>query len=370
MKNTIKGKFRKIHLWLGLTSGLIVFIVALTGALYAFKNEIEAVCKEQHLIDSKEKKLLPPSKLKSIVEKEIPNKKVHAIQYHEATEPAEVILYNAAPKYHYIVSLNPYSGKVLHIKNEEEGFFHFIFQGHMYLWLPQALGQIVAATATLLFLFLVITGLVLWYPKRKKELKKRVWFRWKEDIKWKRKNFDLHSIIGFYVSLLALIFIITGLAWGFPWFGYLYYKAIGGEKSVLYVDPVSSKQKTIDSIPSIDKAFYIMKVEYQSAKSIEIHPPETDSTSIACNANSEKETYWKTDYRYFDQYTLEEKSVDLVWGRFAKADNSDKLLRMNYDIHTGAIAGLAGKTFAFLISLLIASLPVTGFLIWWGRKNK
>lgn len=55
---------------------------------------------------------------------------------------------------------------------------------------------------------------------------------------------------------------------------------------------------------------------------------------------------------------------------FKNADVSDKITRMNYDIHVGAILGLPGKIFAFLISLLIASLPVTGFLIWFGRKFK
>jgi uncharacterized iron-regulated membrane protein len=45
-------------------------------------------------------------------------------------------------------------------------------------------------------------------------------------------------------------------------------------------------------------------------------------------------------------------------------------MRMNYDLHTGAVLGLTGKIFAFLISLLIASLPITGFYVWWGRKKK
>jgi uncharacterized iron-regulated membrane protein len=45
-------------------------------------------------------------------------------------------------------------------------------------------------------------------------------------------------------------------------------------------------------------------------------------------------------------------------------------MKMNYDIHTGAILGLPGKIFAFLCSLLIASLPISGCYIWWGRNKK
>jgi len=43
---------------------------------------------------------------------------------------------------------------------------------------------------------------------------------------------------------------------------------------------------------------------------------------------------------------------------------------MNYDIHIGAVLGLPGKIMAFVASLIAASLPITGFIIWWGRKKK
>jgi uncharacterized iron-regulated membrane protein len=43
---------------------------------------------------------------------------------------------------------------------------------------------------------------------------------------------------------------------------------------------------------------------------------------------------------------------------------------MNYDIHVGAIGGITGKVIAFLASLMAASMPVTGIMIWWGRRKK
>ena len=113
-----------------------------------------------------------------------------------------------------------------------------------------------------------------------------------------------------------------------------------------------------------------MLKEYPTAGSIEIHPPVDSISSIAANANPDPTTYWKTDYRYFDQYSLQEYPVNHNWGRFNEATRSQKLMRMNYDIHVGAIWGLPGKILAFLASLLIASLPISGFLLWWGRRNK
>lgn len=90
-----------------------------------------------------------------------------------------------------------------------------------------------------------------------------------------------------------------------------------------------------------------MRSEYPDAEWIEVHPPDYEHGSYAANSNPDASTLWKMDYRYFDQYTLEELPVDHVWNRFHEASFGDKLQRMNYDIHVGAIGGLAGKTLAF-----------------------
>ncbi|WP_445454725.1 PepSY-associated TM helix domain-containing protein [Flavobacterium sp. 25HG05S-40] len=370
-KNRFKKTIRNIHLWLGLASGLVVFIIAITGCLYAFQEEIQNLTQEYRFVEKQNSPFMAPSQLEQIARKEFPDKQLHAIKYNGSEKSAEAIFYHYEPTYYYIVYLNPYSGKVLEKSNMEEGFFRFILDGHFYLWLPDAIGQTVCASATLIFVLMLITGLILWYPKNKKAAKQRFWFRWKEGIQWKRKNYDLHNITGFYVMLIALIFAVTGLVWGFQWFGYSYYTAIGGEKSLIYVDPVSKKEAAIIAVHKpLDKVWMLMQKEYPNAESIEVHPPETDTASIAANANLDKGTYWKTDYRYFDQYTLKEKEVNHIFGKLKNATTSDTLMRMNYDIHTGAILGLPGKIFAFLISLLIASLPITGFLIWYGRRNK
>lgn len=369
-KINFKKGIRLLHLWLGLGSGFIVFIVAVTGCLYAFQEEIQNITQEYRFVEKQKTSFLLPSQLLPIAQKELPNKVLHALKYNAPDQAVEAIFYHYEPTYHYVVYLNPYSGKVLKVANMEDGFFRFILDGHFYLWLPHEIGQVVVASATLTFLVLLVSGLILWFPKNKKAAKQRFWFRWKEGLKWKRKNYDLHNITGFYVSAIGLIFAITGLVWGFPWFAYGYYKIIGGEKSLLYEDPVSKEVALAKKIENpLDKVFLLMQEQYPKAAYIEVHPPENPKIAIATNANLQKGTYWKTDYRYFDQNTLEEKEVTHIYGKIAKADTSDRLLRMNYDIHTGAIMGLAGKVFAFLISLFIATLPITGCLIWYGRKK-
>lgn len=373
MKNkSFKKIIRQLHLWLGLGSGIIIFIIAITGCIYAFQMEIKDLTEDYRFIEKRDSPFIMPSVLQEIAKKELPGKHLHAIEYNGADQAAEGIFFNNEPRYYYTVYMNPYDGKVLQTVDLDSGFFPFILDGHFYLWLPQEIGQTVIASATLIFILMLISGFILWFPKNKKAAKQRFWFQWKDGIKWKRKNYDLHNITGFYVLLIAFVFAVTGLVWGFQWFAYSYYTVIGGEKSLVYEDPASAKptvdQKKIAN--PIDKVWLKMQQQYPNAASIEVHPPETDTASVAANANPEAGTYWKIDYRYYDQYTLQEKKVAHIYGRFPEADNSDKLMRMNYDLHTGAVFGLAGKIFAFLISLLIASLPITGIMIWWGRKNK
>lgn len=375
-KNTFKKIIRNIHLWLGLTSGIIVFIIAITGCFYAFQEEIQNITEDYRFVEKQNAPFLLPSKLEVIARKELPNKALHAIQYKGRKKSAEAIFFHydenkEENNYYKIVHINPYSGEVLEVNDMYSGFFRWILDGHFYLWLPHEIGQTIIASATLIFIIMIISGFILWFPKNKKAAKQRFWFRWKEGIKWKRKNYDLHNITGFYVMSIAFIFAITGLVWGFPWFAYGYYSLLGGEKSLVYEEP-TSKEITVSSVVenNLDKIYMLMQKEYPNAVSIEVHPPETTTSPIAANANLDDGTYWKTDYRYFNQYTLEEQEVNHIYGKLENASNSDKIIRMNYDIHTGAVFGLAGKTFAFLISLLIASLPITGFLIWYGRRNK
>ena len=113
-----------------------------------------------------------------------------------------------------------------------------------------------------------------------------------------------------------------------------------------------------------------LRSDVPAGGSIEVHVPENAASAIEVSINHDPSTYWKTDYRYFDQYSLKELDVTHIWGRFKSASASAKLMRMNYDIHVGAVLGLPGKILAFFASLVIASLPVTGFLVWWGRRNK
>ena len=366
---TVKQVVGKIHLWLGLSSGLIVFVIAITGCIYAFQAEIQNLAQPYRFVEYQDKSVLMPSQLKAIAEKELPGKKIHAVLYAKPGHAAQVIFYDFDPEYYYLIYLNPYTGEVLKVKNENSDFFRIVLMGHFYLWLPPNIGQPVAAIATLIFLVMLISGLFLWWPKNRKATKQRFKIKW--STRWRRRNYDLHNVLGFYITWVAIILAVTGLVWGFQWFAQGLYQVAGGEKSLTYADPGSGAVNAVQAeIPAIDRLYVKMRAENPAAEVVEVHIPETASSAIEISINPDNETYWQTDYRYFDQYTLAELSVNHIYGRSEEANAADKLLRMNYDIHTGAIIGLPGKILAFFASLITASLPITGFYIWWGRRKK
>lgn len=372
-----KRIIKTLHLWFGLLSGLLIVFLGITGCILAFQKEIETAVQDYRYVEPKQHSFLPPSRLKEIGAAQLPGKHIHAVLYQEKKHAAQVIFFAFEPvSYYYIVFLDPYTGAVLKVKDMDRDFFRQVLNGHFYLWLPPEIGQPIVATGTLVFLFMLVSGIILWWPRNRAAARQR--FSVKFDARWRRVNYDLHNVLGFYISWIAIIIAVTGLVWGFTWFARGLHKAAGGTKELVYTEPVSDlgnlsgmeQRLGVKAVPAIDRVWEIMKAEYPNAEVLEVHPPETPQSPIAANANPDAATYWKTDYRYYDQYSLRELEEEHVYGKLSDAGAADKLIRMNYDIHTGGIIGLPGKILMFFASLVAASLPITGFYIWWGRRKK
>jgi uncharacterized iron-regulated membrane protein len=368
---TVKKIIGKVHLWLGFISGIIVFIIAITGCLYAFQAEIAKLTgKAYRNVAPKHAPYLPPTQLKGIVEKKLPGKHLHSVAYGAPNEAVVATFFSFEPvKYYYTIYVNPYTGEVLKVKNMQRDFFQIVLMGHYYLWLPDAIGQRIAIYATIIFVVMMITGIILWWPKNKAAAKQRFAIKW--NAAWRRKNYDLHNVLGFYMTWVVIFMAITGLVFGWNLLANAIYKTAGGKKSLTYEEPLSDTTQVAHATAlPVDKLWYQVQQQNPNAETIEMHFPSTNKSAIEVAVNTDANTYWKTDYRFFDQYTLKELPVNHIYGRFKDAKGADKLLRMNYDIHVGAIWGLPGKILAFFASLIAASLPITGFMIWWGRRKK
>ncbi|RZK86946.1 MAG: PepSY domain-containing protein, partial [Pedobacter sp.] len=105
---TFKYWVGRIHLWLGLISGLFVCFLGITGCILAFEREIENVTQPYRNLEVQNKPLLPPTALKKIADRALPNKHAHSITY-QPGKSAQVVYYNFDPEYYYIVFVNQYT---------------------------------------------------------------------------------------------------------------------------------------------------------------------------------------------------------------------------------------------------------------------
>ncbi|MEG3657958.1 PepSY-associated TM helix domain-containing protein [Arenibacter palladensis] len=361
----------ELHKILGLTTGIVVFIVAITGCCWAFRDEIESLYDDYKKVSPQNDPILTPTEAKMYAKEVFPDNHIHGTLFKKADDAIEVIFYDPQPEFYQSVFLNPYTGEVIQVDDHLSGFFAFILKGHMRLWLPKEIGEQVVGASILIFMVIILSGIFLWVPKKRKNLKQRLRFNWKDTTRWKRKNFDLHTIIGFYICSLALILAFTGSVMSYNWMKYVLYKSLGGDKEAAFIIPenIGSPSQGEGVLP-IDLLIPKLQAASPNAESFELHYPTGPDASIYVEVSNSSGLYYDSDFRFFDQHTLEEIETPSIYGKYENAKVADKILRMNYDIHIGAIGGIAGKIIAFLVSLLTASLPVTGILLWYGRTYK
>jgi uncharacterized iron-regulated membrane protein len=365
---TFKKAIGKIHLWLGLTAGLVVLLLGITGCILAFEIEIRQLTETYRKAEPKNKTFLPPSAIKKIAEQHLVSKEVKGIEY-PGLDKAAVASYWDADNYE-VAFIDPYDGKVLKHKNMNDDFFRIVLDGHFYLWLPPEIGQPIAASATLVFVLMMITGLILWWPKNKAAAKQRFSIKW--STRWRRKNYDLHNVLGFYMTWVAVFIALTGLVWGFEWFAEsAYWVTSGGRQMEANEHPLSDTTAVAAYPSTADHLWQRHLPAVKPSESIAVYFASENTDPIEVVINHQPGTYYDSDFYHYDQYTGKELHAKGPWdGEFDKAKVADKIVRMNYDMHTGAVLGLPGKIAVFFASLIAASLPVTGFMIWWGRKKK
>ena len=382
-KKSSKGAFRRIndwlHLWLGLVSGIVVFIVSITGCFYAFEQEIKDALEPWRFVEVQNKPFVPPSQLLDTAQKYMPGVAPTGLTYSNAEGAAAVgfsTMENGKRSF-TAVFLNPYTGAFLQ-KQQSIGegkfdFFRFIIDGHRALWLPYEIGRPIVGVCTLIFVVLLISGLIMWWPGKwnKANTNKSFKIKWKAG--FKRVNYDLHNVVGFYSLVLAFVLAVTGLVWSFAWFeDSLYFVTSGGQSKPGHHHPHSAISKAAtfahDTVSALDRAWYKTLAREPNVQGMYMTPLLKDQEdAIEIIAYQDHGSWYNRNEYYYDQYTLELFRVQ--GDRFSEAGFADQLAMLNYDIHIGAALGLPGKILAFLVSLICASLPVTGFLVWWNKKK-
>lgn len=367
-----------LHLWLGLITGIIMVIVCLMACIWVFNEEITNMLEPETKVEWQNKPVLTPSQLIDVAAKQFPDKKPGYVLYHQGR--AVSLNLGEGRSGNTTLRINPYTGQVISVKERKPGetdFFRFILNGHRFLWLPYEIGRPIVNYSTLIFTITLITGIVLWWPQKWNKNTRQQSFTIKWGASFKRVNYDLHNVLGFYAMIVVLAMALTGMVYGIQWYSKgLYWVTSAGQSLPDYkrLESDSLQQgKMYTTRQAMDLAFQQVMTSNPEAKGFfySFADSTKPKSAIGITVYPSVGKYYNNKSYSFDQHTLKRLEGNKVYeADFNEAPFGTKLRKMNYDIHVGAILGLPGKIMAFFGALIGASLPVTGFLIWWGRRNK
>ena len=379
----LKKLILSLHGWIGLISGLVVFIVSITGAIYVFEKELFAYFNPNYcqVTIPRSTPVLPLSTLMKNAQ-ETTEHPITTIRLPGSDEQRQSYIFESRkrrPKnktvglfidkdiiYWDRIFVDPYSGKVLGKIDVKKDFFLIVRQIHQFLYLRRDIGSFIVGSSVLLFMLTMISGLILWWPKNRKLAVKRM--KIDSTSKKKRLNYDLHQVLGFYSFSVALLIAATGLVWSFKWWeGSIYWMLDGKrpDKNMAAPPLIDIRQNSSKASP-LDAIWIDIQRNYQLHHGAYLNLlPDVQQANVTVHYNGK--TWWSAsdtyayhlqDGKQYFKHLQNEKTLGMKWR------NS------NYDIHVGKIAGFPGMCIAFIASLICASLPVTGFFIWYGRKFK
>ena len=385
----MKVFFRSIHLYLGLSSGLVILTCCFTGAILVFQKELEqAFHKERYFVTAGEQKLSPDS-LVAFVKKAYPKAKVNSVKLYSDNERTAEINVSIAEKKETKTSstekpqtkkaepqrgeqrtptltafVNPYSGKIIGLYNPRQGFFYSILALHRWLLgSNNGPGKYITGISTLFFVFILITGIILWWPKTKNILLQRL--KIKSSTGGKRLNHDLHIVLGFYSAIFLFVFAFTALAWSFEWFNKGIYKVTSS--SIKPPEPPPSiYQENIKPI-KFDSAFAVAKTKFDNTEFYTITLPKDSIGAITITSLSKDAPHeTATDAVYIDQYSGKVLKQYLFSDR-----NLGARVRATFrPVHVGSVWGLPSKIIALIVCLLGTTFPITGTIMWLNRTRK
>jgi uncharacterized iron-regulated membrane protein len=381
---TLKKLVGKIHLWLGLASGLVVLVSMLAASVFIWDEELTDWYYHDYVFveNTGNKAPKPLDSLFIIAQKAAGQRAVTNVQISHSPERAyvfETYQRNKAPfgythwdDYDHWDNLyvNPYSGELSGVVNMLHNPVDLTRRLHQNLLLRYDIGHYIVGFATLFVIVLTLTGVALWFPKNKAALKQR--FSVKLAAKWRRVNYDIHQVGGLYTHLVILLLAVTGLVWTFDWWTNGIYSLLGNDPKTVFQQnehpkPPLSGQATQWPIETALRHVKNQRPTW-SAAGLSFQKPEkpgeAGEISVFLRFSG---TAWDASDNYYyhgqtgaliHRVTHEQKTLGATWR------NS------NYAIHVGSIYGWPTKVLASFAGLFLASLPVTGFLIWWGRRNK
>ncbi|WP_122468578.1 sulfite reductase flavoprotein subunit alpha [Pseudomonas viridiflava] len=361
----------QLHWFFGITAGLVLALMGITGALYSFEDEILDALNPNVLLVQPQGETLPPvelvRRLESATGMTVAILRVETVgnrvaQVFFSPRPGE----RRGPKRNF----DPYTGELKGDGVGEE-FFDFILRLHRFLAMGEV-GKQVTAACTLVLVFFCLSGLYLRWPR--KALNWRVWLT----LDWAKKgrsfNWDLHSFFGTWCLLFYLLFAITGLSWSYDW--------VSNGLNRLLGDAPAEQRKggggrgvnmSKDSPPAPLVVDYVAIWDSLQKTA----GPELSAYNLRLpSAGGQPATvfYLLKDSphpRALNSVTLDSASgaVSSV-SRYAERSLGAQLLISNYALHVGSYFGIVGRIVMTVASLMMPLFFITGWLLYLDRRRK
>ena len=235
IRKLLWARFRKlscfVHKWAGIVSSLVLFVVCLSGTIYVFQDDvIKYLNKDKFSVEnisggeaiSIEEAIEISSKATGVAPRSI------SIPASDRSAWSANVVKDDGNRRGTNYLLNQYEGTVMEqsgLKGQE--FFMTVFRLHRWLLLDTSIGRPIVGWATIIMIVILISGLVIWLPRKIKNIYRGLKIKWSGGSF--RLAYDLHNVLGFYVAPLVLIMALSGLFWSFDWSRNAIYKTLGLE---------------------------------------------------------------------------------------------------------------------------------------------
>src|SRR5579872_3334098 len=331
-------------------------LLGVTGSLIVFEDQIDGWL-------NPEAPIRPQGQRRSLdelthqIEKTYPGYKVAGLNFPQRMDqPAGFFLLSETGD-GKDMAVDPYTSRIIPRHSAPNNFTGKVHQLHTRLLMRQA-GSTVVAYAAVILLFLAITGLVLWWPRKVRTV------RWSGP--GAKTNFDLHNALGFYSSPFLLVFALTGMVihWEDPaarWLNFITRPPAEPEMAKPSRPDPAAVRITADQALAV--AEKLARGATPSFMELGVRPGEP--IRIVLKFPEDHTPAGRTQV-FLDPYT----GQVLLFNNTRTASFTYKYTRMwNRSIHTGDIFGWPTRILACLFSLALPLMAVTGPLIWWKRRR-
>lgn len=375
-------KFRRFliatHRYVGLTVGLLIVVVGLSGSVAVVWNEMTQLVDPRFRIAEPGVERAPLQKVLENLHAAHPNRKDtwsvdypypddrHAPAWAVYENPEERAGFHESPLY---VGVNPYTGEIIGQFYWGTTTASWIYNLHSYLQLDEP-GEKVVGVIGIALLLLAASGLYLWWPIGRFT---RQQFTMIPGAKGPRFEFHLHKLLGFYSSLVLLVISLTGIIIVWPSESV---RAIGA------VQPVNVPTIEEFKPPKARVTTGAQLIPFDAAleKALQMFPGSEFRHAIMPSPGSD-EAYGvvlrQPHERYTRKYPETRVWVDPYSGEVLEVMDarqfnlSRSIVGYNrYTFHDGSAFGTIGSTVVFCAGLLPAFFFYTGFRQWLRARRR